>query len=91
MPDKPVALADLGSGPPMLVLTYLSRLKLRRDLLVLVKEAFEPARRENLHNPHALDARVAQGVGYPPRLESENWAKRKPDFREYNPSRQPSE
>src|SRR5215203_6116333 len=69
MPDKPVALADFGSGPPMLVLTYLSRRKLRRDLLVLVKEGLEPTRRENFHNPHALGDRVAQGVGHPPRLE----------------------
>ena len=65
MPDKPVALTDFGSGPPMLVLTYLSRRKLRRDLLVLIKEGLEPARRENLHNPDALGARVAQGVGTP--------------------------
>src|SRR5215213_9912940 len=62
MPDKPVALADFCSGPSVLVLTNLSRRKLRRDLLVL-------ARRENLHNPHVLGARVAQGVGHPPRLE----------------------
>src|SRR5215218_6812405 len=69
MPDKPVALTDFGSGPPMLVLTYLSRRKLRRDLLVLVKEALKPTRRENLHNPDGLSARIAQGVGHPPRLE----------------------
>src|SRR5215203_1037501 len=68
MPDKPVALADFGSGSPMLVLTHLSRRKLRRDLLVLIEEGLEPARRENLHNPEALGARVAQGVGHPPRL-----------------------
>src|SRR5829696_9545957 len=53
----------------MLVLTYLSRRKLRHYLLVLVEEGLEPARRENLHNPHALGARIAQGVGHPPRLE----------------------
>src|SRR5215218_1486104 len=52
----------------MLVLTHLSRRMLRRDLLVLIKEGLEPARRENLHNPEALGARVAQGVGHPPRL-----------------------
>src|ERR687890_1990243 len=69
MPDKPVTLTDFGSGPPMLVLTYLSRRELRRDFLVLVEEALEPARRENLHNPDGLSARVAQGVGHPPRLE----------------------
>src|SRR5215212_1353307 len=68
MPDKPVALADFCSGPSVLVLTYLSRRKLRRNLLVLVEEALEPARRENLHNPGGLSARVAQGVGHPPRL-----------------------
>src|ERR671910_770429 len=69
MPDKPVALAEFGSRPSMLLLTHLSRRKLRRDLLVLVKEALEPAWRENLHNPGAFSARVAQGVGYPPWLE----------------------
>src|SRR5215218_10122319 len=69
MPDKPVALTDFGSGPPMLVLTYLSRRELRRDLLVLIEEGLEPGRRENLHNPDGLSARVAQGMGHPPRLE----------------------
>src|SRR5215204_4850006 len=69
MPDKPVALADFCSGSPMLVLTHLSRRKLRRDLLVLIKEGLEPARRKNLHNPDGLSARVAQGVGHSPRLE----------------------
>src|SRR5215207_3375972 len=69
MPDKPVALADFGSGSSMLVLTHLSRCKFRRDLLVLVEEALEPARRENLYNPDGLSARVAQGMGHPPRLE----------------------
>ena len=69
MPDKPVALTDFGSGPPMLVLTYLSRRELRRDLLVLIEEGLEPARRENLHNPDGLSARVAQGMGHLPRLE----------------------
>src|SRR5215204_7215253 len=53
----------------MLALTYLSRCKFRRDLLVLVEEALEPARRENLCNPDGLSARVAQGMGHPPRLE----------------------
>src|SRR5215217_6618411 len=53
----------------MLVLTYLSRRELRRDLLVLIEEGLEPARRENLHNPDGLSARVAQGMGHPPRLE----------------------
>src|ERR687890_324260 len=69
MPDKPIVLADFCSGPPMLVLTYLSRCKFRRDLLVLIEEGLEPARRENLHNPDGLSARVAQGMGHPPRLE----------------------
>ena len=46
MPDKPVVLAEFGSGPSMLVLTHLSGRKLRRDLLVLVEEGLEPARRE---------------------------------------------
>jgi len=69
MPDKPVALADFCSGPPMLVLTYLSRCEFRRDLLVLIEEGLEPARRENLHNPDGLSVRVAQGMGHPPRLE----------------------
>ena len=68
MPAQPVALAELGAGPSMLVPTNLSRRKLRRDLLVLVEEALEPAWREKLHSPHGFGARVAQGVGHPSRL-----------------------
>src|SRR5215210_2896142 len=53
----------------MLLLVYLPRRELRRDLLVLVEVALEPARREALHDPDGLGARVAQSVGHPPWLE----------------------
>jgi hypothetical protein len=64
VPGNPVALAELGPGPHMLFLVHLPRGELRGDLLVLLEIALEPARRQNLHNPDGLGARVAQNVGH---------------------------
>lgn len=69
MPGHPVALAKLGPRTPVLLLVDLPRGELRRDLLVLVELALETARRQDLHDPDGLSARVAQGVGYIARLE----------------------
>src|SRR3712207_3249681 len=58
-----------GSGLPMCLFVYLPRGELRGDLLVRVVEALEPSWRMNIHDPHALGARVAEGVGHPSWLD----------------------
>jgi hypothetical protein len=70
MTAQPVVHAEFFSGPPMLLLTDLSRRKPHRDLLVPVEEALEAARRENLHNPDTLgECPCCTKRGAPPRPE----------------------
>ena len=69
MEAHPVALAEFGSSPSMLILIDLPRRKLRRYLLILVVPALEAAWCMNLDNPHGLGARVAQGVVHPSWLD----------------------
>src|SRR5215210_2085198 len=53
----------------MCLFVDLPRGELPRDLLVLIVEAFEPSWRMDVHDPHALCARVAEGAGHPPGLD----------------------
>src|SRR5918997_2009757 len=69
MKGHPVALAQFGSSPSMLVLIDLSRRKLRGNLLILVVPTLEAAWCMNLDDPDGLGAHVAQGVVHPSGLD----------------------
>src|SRR5215204_7245351 len=67
MPDDPVALSELGTSLPSLLLAHLAL----DDPLVLVVVVLELAGGVYLQVPIGLCARVAEGVVDPPGLEDE--------------------
>src|SRR5215217_3247244 len=79
MPDDPVALSELGTSLPSLLLAH----RALDEPLVLVVVLLELTGGVYLQVPSGLCARVAEGVVAPPRLENERAFRREHHFPSY--------